>query len=441
MKVVGAMTSEPSRQLGPQLVETSTARRVSWGKRMRAVAAPMGPSPAPDVWPIVFARGEGVNVWDVDGNRYVDLAAGFGSLLIGHGQPDVLGAISRQAPRLLQAMGDVYPSDVKIELLERLCALFPEKGALAVLAQSGSDAVSVALKTAALATKRPGVIAFEGAYHGLGYGPLPACGLRESYRKPFAEQLNRHVWTLPYPSEAVALDELSSDLERLLENEPIGAVLYEPVLGRGGVLPLAEGFAPRIASLVRSKGALLIADEVWTGLGRAGHWLLSTAQGVVPDLVCLGKGLGGGLPISACVGRANVMSHWQQPQEVVHTSTFAGAPLSCAAALATLEVLEREALVSTSLRIGAELLEHLQRTLSGLGVRVRGTGLMLGVDVPGGPGAATRVVQALAERGYLLSTGGGRRETLVITPPLQIEWRLLEAFAGELAQVLREPSS
>jgi 4-aminobutyrate aminotransferase/(S)-3-amino-2-methylpropionate transaminase len=405
---------------------------------MRAVSAPMGPTLADDAYPIVFQRGEGVNVWDVDGNRYVDLAAGFGSLLLGHGHPDVLAAIAEQAPRLLQAMGDVYPSDVKIELLERLCAVYPASGALGALAQSGSDAVTLALKTAVLATGKPGVLAFEGSYHGLGYGPLAACGLRASYRLPFASQLNLRVDWVEYPGDASGSDETLAQIEKTLSSGRVGAVVYEPVLGRGGVVPMVEGFAQHLRDLAQRHGALLVADEIWTGLGRAGDWLVSLQQGIVPDLVCLGKGLGGGLPISACIGSGEVMKHWQQPDEVVHTSTFAGAPLACAAANKTITVLERDDLVRVARETGDAFVAALNQELAGLNVRVRGRGLMVGVDLPGGPGAAIGVLQSLARLGYLVSTGGGRRETLVVTPPLLIEQRLLDGFVGALGSVLRE---
>src|SRR5688500_5942857 len=186
---------------------------LSRGLRARhaAAAAPMGPPASTSG--IVLVRGLGANLWDADDNRYVDLAAGFGSLLLGHGHPAVLAALRTQSERLLLALGDVYPSDVKVELLERLVALYPEP-AQALLAQSGSDAVSGALKTAALATGRPGVVAFGGAYHGLGYGPLAACGLRESYREPFAAQLGRHVRFAPYPSSPVVVAESLSIVQR-----------------------------------------------------------------------------------------------------------------------------------------------------------------------------------------------------------------------------------
>src|SRR6185503_15001916 len=163
------------------------------------------------------------NVTDVDGNRYVDLAAGFGAQLLGHRHPTLARALALESDRLHLALGDVFPSDAKVSLMERLSRLHPDPEARVILTQSGSDAVTAALKTAALATGRPGVLAFEGAYHGLGYGPLAACGLRESYRAPFAAQLGSHVTFAPYPGSSGDADRALAAAERALSTGDIGA--------------------------------------------------------------------------------------------------------------------------------------------------------------------------------------------------------------------------
>src|SRR5689334_8787858 len=166
------------------------------GARASRIAADVPPGA------IVYQTGLGANVVDVDGNRYVDLAAGFGALLTGHCHPAIQRVLEIQAARLTQALGDLYPSDAKIALLERLSRLYPEPRARVIVGQSGADAVTAALKTAVLATGKPGVVAFNGAYHGLSYAPLAACGLRESYRAPFAAQLGTHVTFADYPGDA-----------------------------------------------------------------------------------------------------------------------------------------------------------------------------------------------------------------------------------------------
>lgn len=384
----------------------------------------------------MYATGRGSNVTDVDRNRYVDLAGGFGALLLGHLHPGVQRVLALQSQRLLHALGDLHPADAKIALLERLTRLYPEPAAKGIVAQSGSDAVSAALKTAKLATGKPGVLAFSGAYHGLGYGPLAACGLRESYRAPFAEELSHHVRFAPYPATAELASESLAAVRQHLRQGSIGCVLIEPVLGRGGVTKPAAGFMQQLAELARAHDALLVADEIWTGLGRAGAWLCSVAEGVVPDLICLGKGLGGGLPISAVIGSAQVMQSWRREAEVVHTATFAGSPLAASTAIATLGALEKERLPKRSAELGARYLNALRDALAASGpVReVRGAGLMLGIDLGEQPGAASKLMRLLLEQGYITSTGGGKREVLVLTPALNIDENVLLASVPVIAE-------
>lgn len=394
---------------------------------------------------LVYREGKGANVVDVDGNRFVDLAAGFGSLLLGHQPARVLAAVSEQSQRLAQALGDLHPSDVKIALLERVARVALGAQGQVILAQSGADAVSAALKTALLYTGKPGVIAFRGAYHGLSYGPLALCGLRQSYRAPFAPQLNPHVRFAAYPSEPSELKPLSDWLRAELARGDVGAVVFEPILGRGGCVVPPDAFGPLLGELCAEVGALLVADEIWTGLGRSGEWLFSRARGARPDLVCLGKGLGGVLPLSACVGSERVMAAWSRDEEVVHTATFAGAPLACAASLATLEEIEARGLVERAKRVGSALARELDavslRGRSAAASRgVRGAGLMLAIDLGTAPGLALRLKQRLLERGYIVSLGGGGRESVVLTPPLDVPESLLQEFVRELADALPELS-
>jgi 4-aminobutyrate aminotransferase/(S)-3-amino-2-methylpropionate transaminase len=374
---------------------------------------------------VVFTEGYGCNLWDADNNRYVDLAGGFGSLLLGHSHPYVLRALDIQGSKLLQAMGDLYASDARIGLSTQLAELYPERDALVMLGQSGADVVSAAQKTAVLATGKPGIVAFDGAYHGLSYGPLAACGLRPSYRDPFAEQLNPHVLFLPFPTDTT---ESIQALQRVVNEQPIGAILYEPIQGRGGVHPLPAGWQEKMLGVAKAARVVTIADEIWTGLGRAGTWFASfggSEPTLVPDLVCLGKGLGGGLPISALVGRRQIMQHWSRAQEVVHTSTFAGAPLACATAVATLDVIRRFDLVRRSDEVGNRYRAALVAALHDLPVEVRGAGMMIGIDLGERAGAASKVMAQLLDEGYVVSTGGTSREVIVLTPPLVIEEELL----------------
>ena len=388
--------------------------------------------------PIAYATAVGSNVVDADGNRYVDLTAGFGALLLGHGDPAPARALAEQGERLWHALGDVYAADVKVELLEALAALAPFEGARVVLGQSGSDAVSAALKTALLTTGRPGLVAFSGGYHGLSYGPLAVCGYRDSFRTPFAPQLNPHVNFAPFPWRADEVPAALAAVAAALDRGDVGAVVLEPVLGRGGCVPAPAGFLAAVGELARAAGALVVADEVWTGLGRAGSLLASVAQGLVPDLICLGKGLGGGLPLAACVGSPAAMAGWGQGSgDLVHTTTFSGAPLACATSLALLGQLRARDLPARAAAVGGRWVQKIHTTLQGLPgyVEARGCGLMVGLELAS-PALAFEVSRGLLADGYLVLGGGRNYEALTLTPALTIDEDLLDGFTAALARRL-----
>jgi len=387
---------------------------------------------------IVYERGDGINVFDVDGNRFVDLTCGFGALPLGHGDALVQRALVAQSEKAWLALGDVYATEPKVALCEALAALYPEPDARVVLGLSGADAVTAALKTAMLATKRAGVIAFTGGYHGLSYAPLAACGFKPSFRDPFREQLGRHVTFAPYPSSEDESNDCILHMQNALISGQIGAVLIEPILGRGGCVVPPPLFIRRVRDLCDRAGALLVADEVWTGLGRSGSMLMSVSQGVLADVVCVGKALGGGLPISACIGSAKVMAPWgEHGGATIHTATHFGNPLACATALVTMARIRDEALADRARRTGDDFIELLQKKFEGdARVRaVRGRGAMLGIQLDGQP-RALRAMRALLERGWIVLTGGIAGDVITLTPPLAIDLRVLRAFGDALAQSL-----
>jgi 4-aminobutyrate aminotransferase / (S)-3-amino-2-methylpropionate transaminase / 5-aminovalerate transaminase len=390
---------------------------------------------ARDLVTIVYERGEGIHVYDVDGNRYVDMAAGFGALALGHGDESVQNAIESQGKKLVLALGDVYASEAKVALCEALVALYPEPGARVLLGSSGADAVTAALKTAVLATGKSGVIAFSGSYHGLSYAPLAALGLHPSFREPFSAQLGRHVTFAPYPQTEGEGEDALIHMQNALITGQIGAVLIEPILGRGGCVVPPPLFLRRVRDLCDRFGALLVCDEIWTGLGRSGSMLMSVSQGVLADIVCVGKALGGGLPVSACIGSAKVMAPWgSKGGATLHTATHFGNPFGCAAALATLSKIRDGGLADRARRVGDDFIELLQTKFANDSrvVAVRGRGLMVGVQFDGA-GRALGTMRALLERGWIVLTGGTSGDALTLTPPLTIEPRVLAAFADALA--------
>lgn len=385
------------------------------------------------VGPIFWERASGANVWDVDGNRFVDLGGGFGVANVGHGHPRVIEAITRQSARLLHAMGDVHPPGVKVALLEALVAHFPGgEPARAVLGSSGTDAVETALKTAMISTGRSGVVAFEGAYHGLGLGALDATW-RPFFREPFEGRL-------PGCSVFARYGDDDDVMRAAAESaQPVGAVLVEPIQGRGGERIPPRGFLRKLRRRCDSEGWLLIADEVYTGFGRTGRWFACDHEGVVPDLLCVAKGLASGMPISACMGRAEVMDAWPvSGGEALHTQTFLGHPPGCAAALASLAVLEEEKLVEGAAESGAAALGFLRGELGGEArvADIRGLGLMIGIQCDR-PETAARACSAALSRGIILLPAGDDGAVLSITPPLCIERDALIAALEILVECVR----
>ena len=434
------MKTSPPGSLGASLIDVLartecpalTSRRA---RRSERSGAPQDP--------IVWREAVGSNVLDVDGNVYVDLTAGFGVAALGHRPPAVVDAIREQSGRLLHALGDVYPSDVKIELLERLADFSGIAGARVMLGSHGADAIEAALKTAVLHTKKPGVLAFEGGYHGLSHGPLAICGYQPAFRAPFTAQLNPHVCFAPYPlaleSVALAMARVRDTYHRAVEaGLAIGGVVIEPMLGRGGVIEPPSGFLAELADFTREIGALLVIDEIFTGLHRTGPRLLSRELGVEADVLCLGKALGGGMPISACIAREEIMASWGDPAgEAIHTATFFGHPIACAAALATLDELETQEIEALVPRTGRVLFEALRAMADHqpLVTDVRGRGLAIGVELTTGA-HVLRVMRRLLERGYLVVPAAPDASVLQIAPPLTIEEPLVLGFVEVLANVI-----
>lgn len=368
---------------------------------------------------MVWQEALGANVLDVEGNVYVDLTAGFGAAAVGHRHPRVVAAIRRQGGVLLHGLGDVAAHPLRIRLARRLARLAPVDDPQVFFAVSGAEAVEIALKTALLATGRPGILAFDPAYHGLTLGALAVTSRRE-FRAPFQAHLHRRVRRLPYgsPPEAVArvLDEPSG----------VGCVILEPVVGREGVLLPPPGWLKALARVTKERQVLLVADEIFTGFGRTGSWFAVADEGVRPDLLCCGKALGGGLPIAAVVGRSDLMAAWRTPGEALHTATFLAHPLSCAAALAVLDILRARRLPERARKLGAQVAERVLPWAARYpGVReVRGRGLLWGIELASA-GVARKVAAAAGQRGVLVLSGGSRGEVIQLAPPLTIAQRQL----------------
>jgi 4-aminobutyrate aminotransferase-like enzyme len=418
-------------------------------------------------WPIVWARARGVDVWDAEGRQYLDLTAAFGVAAAGHANPRVVRAGQAQLATLPHAMGDVHPHSLKAELARELSRLTferwdklyhfsnrshvrpherpSERQGKTIFCNSGFEAVEAALKTAVLATGKRGVIAFEGAYHGLGYGALNATH-RAHFRAPFRAQLREFGHFLPFPVAEAQLKSLKAAAAKLLQAGEIGAILVEPVQARGGLRVPPPEFLRLLRELCDRHGALLILDEIYTGFGRTGAWFAAEHSRVMPDVICLGKALTGGFPLSACVGRAEIMDRaWPASNgEAIHTSTFLGHPVGCAMALANLAEVRRLKLVSRSAQLGKWLLGELaklERAPFKVTCRARGVGLMAGLELlrPDGSPATTEslgIIKRLLHRGFIFLPEGDHGNVIGFTPPLTITrpqlTRALAALHDEL---------
>jgi 4-aminobutyrate aminotransferase-like enzyme len=355
---------------------------------------------------------------------------------------------------LLHAMGDVHPHELKAKLARELSKITFERwsknrdSAKTIFCNSGFEAVEAALKTAMLATGKRGVITFTGAYHGLGYGALNATH-RDHFRTSFRTQLRQFCHFAPFPKTETDLAETESVMRNFFRHTKIGAILVEPIQARGGINIPPPEFLPFLRKICDEFGALLILDEIYTGFGRTGKWFACEHTKTIPDALCLGKALTGGFPLSACVGRADLMDEAWPPSsgEAIHTSTFLGHPVGCAMALAQIEEIRKQKLVELSAARGEFLLNELRAQISKskFQIEVRGVGLMAGLELKTKNGSfATKVslqiIKTMLHRGFILLPEGEHANVISFTPPLTISENELARTIRALAQLLNSNS-
>lgn len=403
-------------------------------------------------WPIVWQRARGCHVWDVEGRRYLDLTAAFGVTAAGHANAAVVRAGRKQMGELLHAMGDVHPHPLKAQLARELSGITFErwkKGLTGkvIFGSSGFEAVEAALKTARLATGKPGVIAFRGGYHGLGYGALNATE-RDHFREPFRNQLREFGRFVAFPGAAEDIGGVERELKAAFGSGNIGAIIVEPIQARGGIRIPPSGFLPLLRRVADANGALLILDEIYTGFGRTGRWFACERSKTVPDLICVGKALTGGFPLSACIGRSDLMDAAWPPSngEAIHTSTFLGHPVGCAMALAQIGQIRSKRLPERAEELGAVMageLARIQVRHPALVSRVAVAGLMGGIELmtsDGKPATALSLaaIKRMLALGYIMLPEGAHAEVIGFTPPLTISERDLRRSIRVLGQVIDE---
>ncbi len=368
--------------------------------------------------PVAIVRGSGATVWDADGHEYIDCTAGYGVANIGHAHPEVAAAIAAQAQRLMTCP-EMFYNDVRADFLQRLAQITPAGLEHIFLCNSGTEAIEGAIKFARLATGRTGVLATLRGFHGRTMGALSATW-EPHYREPFMP-LMPNFSHVRYNDLAAAEAAISAET---------AAVIVEIVQGEGGVHVGTETYLQGLMQLCRERGALLIIDEVQTGFGRTGRLFACEQYGLQPDILCLAKSLAGGMPMGAvCLG-PRVMESGRITKGV-HGSTFGGNPLACAAALATLTILTREALSERAARLGAMALERLRAMHAPLIREVRGLGLLIGIEI------RQRVqpyLEALAARGVLALQAGSN--VIRLLPPLVISEEQLMHVLDVIEEVL-----
>ncbi|MGE0171574.1 MAG: aminotransferase class III-fold pyridoxal phosphate-dependent enzyme [Oligoflexales bacterium] len=391
---------------------------------------------ATEEWGIVLARGQGSSLWDVEGNEYVDLCGGFGSLSLGQNPDSILNVFSEYASRkdlLLQGMGDVFPSADKIQFIEKLSSVLPARFKRVSLALSGSGAVDIALKTAFQRKASTGMICFEGGYHGLELGVLPIAA-REDFREPFVSWFNNSsVVRLPWACSDQDIENAVYELQK--NGTPLAAVIVEPIQGRGGMRPAPKSWLSMLYDVTQREDALLIFDEVFVGAGRTGRF--TWASEFDCDLICLGKALGGGVPIAVCAGTEAAMDHWPKDKpEAIHTGTYFGHPFSCRIASVVVDEIVRNNLSGRSLVLGDKIQKLLAQELKSPLVReVRATGLFVGIEFTKAGLGEKVMIEGLKKKIITLPCGDGAR-VLSLTPALNIDEGVLFSAVRELALVI-----
>lgn len=412
-------------------------------------------------YPFVMERGLGAQVWDVDGNEYIDFAAGIATTSTGHSHPEVVRAITEQAQKFIHIAGTDYYYEVQIRLAERLAEIAPFSGdARVFLANSGAETIEAALKMARWYTGRQNIIAFFGAFHGRTLGALSLTASKVVQRGGFFPLLPgvHHVpYNNPYRclhareesacrAHCTCADYIQDVVfKKIMPADSVAAIVMEPIQGEGGYVVPDSRFVQQIRAICDEYGIMLIADEVQTGIGRTGKWWGMQHHGVEPDIVCSAKGIASGMPLGAIIARKEIME-WQPG---AHGSTFGGNPVSCAAALVTLDLIERGYMANAAEQ-GAYIMDALEELRphhpSMKYARIDGRGLMIGLelvlDEARTPAHSLRNnVERHAIDNGLLILGAGE-STLRFVPPLMIERDLvdegLKRFDKSLTDAERE---
>jgi len=388
--------------------------------------------------PIYIARAKNAELWDEDGKRYIDFAAGIAVVNTGHSHPDIVNAVKKQVEAFSHTCVMVTPYASVVELAERIIQAAPIEDARAIFVSTGAEAVENAIKIARVATGRTGVIAFSGGFHGRTNLCMGLTGKVVPYKKGFGP-FTPEIYHVPFPAEylGVGTQQSLAALEQLFKSDiqpdRVASIIIEPVQGEGGFYPVPKGFLIKLRELCDLHGIVLILDEIQTGYGRTGRMFAVEHFGIEPDIMTLAKGIAGGFPLAAVVGKASVMD---APEPGGLGGTYAASPLGCAAALAVLDVMQKESLCERAVEVGERLkagLRRLQERYPALVGDVRGIGAMVAMELISGgdantpnPELARALTAKAAEFGLILLACGVRGNVIRFLAPLTIPFDHLE---------------
>jgi len=406
---------------------------------------------------IAFERGEGVYLYDFEGKRYYDFVAGIATMSVGHNHPRVVAAITDQAGKLLHGAVHVGYMQPYVEILEKLISLAPApiNDGKGMLSNSGSEAVESAIKLARAVSGRPMILAFIDSFHGRPMGALSLTASSSGYRKHLAPLLTG-VEHVPYPNcfrcpfghKNHTKEDccgqwrnfIQMTLEKLVHPDDLAAIIVEPIIGEGGYIVPPDDFLQTLREVCDKTGALLIADEVQTGMGRTGKWYATEHWNVVPDIIALGKAIGGGLPLGATLARADLMNAWWP---AAHGSTFGGNPLACRAGLESITIIEEENMLENAAHVGDHIQARFKTAQKDMHIigDIRGKGLMIGVELVDQAGESLKVDQVkhiikdLGANGVVMTKCG--QSALRIAPALSITQATADKAIDIILQVLR----
>ncbi len=405
-------------------------------KMMKKIPSVLAPSLAED-WPkLPVTKAEGAYLYTADGKRYLDFTSGIAVTNVGHCHPRVLAAAQKQMNEMVHSAVGVTIHKSLLELCEALPQVLPEGLDMFFFGNSGAEAVEGAIKLARYVTGRPGIIAFEGGFHGRTYGAASVTSVKSKYRNHY-EPFVPGIYFAPYPytyrcplgsTPENALEWTLQGIQRLFQHQvppsQVAAFLVEPVQGEGGYIVPPSGFLPALRKICDEHGILLIVDEVQTGFGRTGEMFATQLVGVIPDIMAIAKGIASGFPLSATVASKKLMSKWLAG---AHGTTFGGNPIACAAALATLDVIREENLLENTRKMGKRFMDglvNLKKKYPQIG-EVRGVGLMLAIEFvrPNSnktpdPELAMNLLNAMLDQGLVAYMAGTFGQVVRFIPPL-----------------------